>query len=188
LLQVFARKIVRVFGLVTTEDVEREAGIVSELCKPGQTVTAVEVIDHGWLPRNPSYYYIDMEYCPETLERRIHSPFRGNDSQLSMMNGKLAPPSVKVSLANPDPNLAMPVSASESTSVELASPSDDVGRKYIIDWESIVDVIREINDGLLYIHSHKVVHRDLKPSNGTSLQYLFDCSAFLRERQAMETL
>jgi len=31
----------------------------------------IEVIKHGWLPRNPSYYYIDMECCTETLEDRI---------------------------------------------------------------------------------------------------------------------
>jgi serine/threonine protein kinase len=32
----------------------------------------IEVLRHGWLPGSPSYYYIDMTYCPRTLEDAIH--------------------------------------------------------------------------------------------------------------------
>ena len=28
---------------------------------------------HAWLPGNPSYYYIDMEYCPRTLQEWINA-------------------------------------------------------------------------------------------------------------------
>lgn len=69
--KVFARKLIRLFGGVTREDIDNEAGAISRLCAPGGNKYVVEVIKHGWLPRNPSYYYIDMEYCEETLEKRI---------------------------------------------------------------------------------------------------------------------
>ena len=37
-----------------------------------QRVTfVVEVTGHGWLNRNPSYYYIDMELCSTTLDDYI---------------------------------------------------------------------------------------------------------------------
>ena len=29
------------------------------------------MLEHGWLGGDHSYYFIDMEYCPETLEDRI---------------------------------------------------------------------------------------------------------------------
>ena len=46
--------------------------MLSEVCSPGRSHTVVEVMKHGWLPRRPSLYYIDMAYCPETLENGIH--------------------------------------------------------------------------------------------------------------------
>lgn len=48
--QVFARKIVRIFGDVTHEDAESEGQMLSELCQPGRSKAVVEVIKHGWLP------------------------------------------------------------------------------------------------------------------------------------------
>jgi serine/threonine protein kinase len=65
--------LIRLFGGVTREDIEKEASAVSQLCVPGGNIHLVEVLKHGWLPRNPSYYYIDMEFCTETLEMRIES-------------------------------------------------------------------------------------------------------------------
>lgn len=41
------------------------------MCAPGTCQYIVEVTHHGWLPYNASYYYIDMEYCQETLEQYI---------------------------------------------------------------------------------------------------------------------
>ena len=70
--QVFARKLIRLFGGVTREDIESEAGAISRLCRPGGSKFVVEVMRHGWLPRNPSYYYIDMEFCNLNLHVYIY--------------------------------------------------------------------------------------------------------------------
>ena len=75
-LQIFARKILRLFGGVRKEDIDNEARAVSQLCAPGRCKNVVEVIRHGWLPTDSSYYYIDMEYCSETLDDRIHGRSR----------------------------------------------------------------------------------------------------------------
>ena len=46
--------------------------MISQVCRPGQSNTVVEVYDHGWLSGpDPSYYYVDMEYCQQTLEQWI---------------------------------------------------------------------------------------------------------------------
>lgn len=74
LVQRFARKILRIFGDVTREDVDNEAAVISQVCRPGQSNTVVEVYDHGWLPGpDPLYYYVDMEFCEETLEEWIQN-------------------------------------------------------------------------------------------------------------------
>lgn len=70
-LQVFARKILRLFGDIRRKDIDNEAKAVSKLCTAGRCRNIVEVIRHGWLPNDASYYYIDMEYCSETLNDRI---------------------------------------------------------------------------------------------------------------------
>ena len=62
---------VRLFGGVTTEDIENEARAISKLCGPGTSPHIVEVIKHGWLPRDKSCYFIDMELCSKTLEQEI---------------------------------------------------------------------------------------------------------------------
>ena len=36
----------------------------------------VAVLKHGWLPRHPSYYFIDMEYCELSLEEYIERKTR----------------------------------------------------------------------------------------------------------------
>ena len=67
----FARKLIRLFGGVTREDIDNEAKAIAKLCTRGGNIFIIEVFRHDWLPRNPSYYYIDMEYCPLTLETHI---------------------------------------------------------------------------------------------------------------------
>jgi serine/threonine protein kinase len=51
------------------EDIENEAQAVSTLCGRGTSLNIVEVVRHGWLPRDSSYYFIDMELCSLTLEQ-----------------------------------------------------------------------------------------------------------------------
>jgi len=75
-IQVFARKILRLFGNVRKEDIENEARAVSKICEGGKCKNIVEVISHGWLPNHNSFYYIDMEFCLETLDDRIFGTVR----------------------------------------------------------------------------------------------------------------
>jgi serine/threonine protein kinase len=66
--KIFARKIIRLFGEVTEEDIENEAGAVSALCTAGHSKYVVEVLKHGWLTKDHAFYFIDMEYCIQTLD------------------------------------------------------------------------------------------------------------------------
>jgi serine/threonine protein kinase len=75
-LQVFARKLIRMSGGITRDEIESEAAAITALCGEGTCDTIVTVLRHGWLPRNPSYYFIDMEYCRETLEAKIPTIWR----------------------------------------------------------------------------------------------------------------
>jgi hypothetical protein len=68
---VFARKIIRLFGHVTADDIENEVRAVAALCSGRQCKYVVEVLKHGWLTNANTDYFIDMDYCPETLEERI---------------------------------------------------------------------------------------------------------------------
>jgi len=140
-LQVFARKILRIFGDLTKEDVDNEAAAISQLCRPGTSNTVVEVYDHRWLPGpDPSYYYIDMEFCPQTLEEWIYGPTRYKNSERGMsLAGTETSPSTTT-----DP----------STTGELVS-------------EQVLDILQNISSGLEYLHANGIVHRDLKPRNGT---------------------
>ena len=58
-------------GGVTREDIDNEAMAIAKLCVGSNTNTIVEVLANGWLPHHPTIYYIDMEYCEDTLERYI---------------------------------------------------------------------------------------------------------------------
>ena len=137
-VKTFARKIVRIFGEVTREDVENEVAVISQVCVPGKSNTVVMVYEHGWLPGvDPSYYYVDMEYCSETLEERIH----GNKNYAM---------------------LADIHSAIESPSTASAIP----GTAPVFTTEQILDILENICSGLQYLHQEGLVHRDLKPRNG----------------------
>lgn len=56
---------------VTPEDIDNEVKAVSTLCSPEQCKYVVEVLKHGWLPRQQGAYFIDMECCEESLNRRL---------------------------------------------------------------------------------------------------------------------
>ena len=164
--QVFARKIVRIFGDITHEDAESEGRTLSEVCRPGRSLTVVEVIKHGWLPRHPSLYYIDMEYCPETLENRIHEAVQNRkgtesetmlDSERDQGEADLLSTRITQVPPNKSPNTNDPNNLSPE-----------------FDWQSVVDIIEDITQGLIYLHKNHIVHRDLKPKNGTRSPSVFE--------------
>src|SRR5271154_4018963 len=117
-------------GDVTTDDVEAEARVI-ELCRPGLSDAVVEVIRHGWLPRQGSMYYIDMEYCPETLESRIHDTRHEGTVQGAI--DFLSPPTTSVPAVD-----------------DTNSPSSE------FDCQPVLDIIHEINCGLMYLHLKSV--------------------------------
>jgi serine/threonine protein kinase len=67
--QTFARKIIRLFGDVTIQDINNEARAVRRLREAGGHPNLVEIYRDGWLKSHssPSYFF-DMEYCEHTLE------------------------------------------------------------------------------------------------------------------------
>ena len=67
-MKIFARKIIRRFGPATEQDIENEANAVSVLCTGTRCKYVVEVLRHGWLTGDHTYYFIDMEYCIQTLD------------------------------------------------------------------------------------------------------------------------
>ena len=70
-LNLFARKFIRASGSVTRQDIENESNTISKLCRGRHCKYVVQVEDHGWLDDTETFYFIDMEYCSETLEARI---------------------------------------------------------------------------------------------------------------------
>jgi serine/threonine protein kinase len=69
--EVFARKLIRL-GVVTREDIASEVAAINKLCNEDNP-WIVKVLKQAYLPNNSPYYFIDMEYCPETLEQRIET-------------------------------------------------------------------------------------------------------------------
>ena len=151
----------RLFGDITAEDAEKDGQMLSELCRPGRSRTVVEVREHGWLLGHPSLYYIDMEYCPETLESRIH----GNTGPRSRFDNGTEQFSNQP-MGNPSGTNLSSQTTLTPTSTDLAS-EDTSKSPPEFDWESVVAIIEDINRGLVYIHKNHVVHRDLRPKNGT---------------------
>jgi serine/threonine protein kinase len=66
MVQVFARKILRVIGQVSTADLENERKNIAALIENGGNKNIITIINHGWM-RELDYYFIDMELCELTL-------------------------------------------------------------------------------------------------------------------------
>jgi serine/threonine protein kinase len=165
--QVFARKLMRVFGSVTQEDIENEVRAVSELCRPGQSNTVVEVIMHGWLPRT-DFYFIDMEYCPDTLydwilRRDINRQKKENlaSNRYETVNEGRAP-TLEDPIGTDNRSNNLERSQGLSDTIATREPSVPV----LFNFESIATILENIAAGLIFIHGREIVHRDLKPKNG----------------------
>jgi serine/threonine protein kinase len=148
---VFARKIIRVFGNSTAQDIENEAKAVAALCLRRESKYVVAVIEHGWLTKANMFYFIDMEYCPETLEERI--------LQWKQQSALIAVPQT---LASADTGIQV-----DSEKNDLLPLAEQTSHGDEIDWNPILDIFIDITKGLRYIHTKGFVHRDLKPKNGT---------------------
>jgi hypothetical protein len=101
----------------------------------------VKVFQHGRLIPADTYF-IDMDYCPETLENWIKRRGNAGDEQLLSLT---------------------PVDTSVESSAATSTADNDLD-------PVVFGILEDISAGLEYIHSHGFVHRDLKPSNGKELQ------------------
>src|ERR1700737_82167 len=70
--QLFARKVVRVLGQVTEQDLLKYARVVDEL-NVSRHDNLVQVLNHGWLPESSSFYFIDMELCSYDFSEYIQN-------------------------------------------------------------------------------------------------------------------
>ena len=158
--------------MVTRKEIDNEAAIISELCRAGGCKNIVEVIRHGWLPRNPLLYYIDMEYCEETLEHRIYGnaqhkfpPAEKTASHATVSQVEsVGEGEIFANLANRSllSDTVFTVEVPQSAVLTEEVPQSE------FDWKAVVDIIDDVASALTYIHERGTVHRDLKPRNGTT--------------------
>lgn len=167
-MQVFARKILRLFWGVCRKDIDNEAHAVSQLCAAGKCKNIVEVIRHGWMANNPLYYFIDMEYCPETLNDRILGIVRETESDSESRSMKDFIENTESRSA--EPKAPEPVDAKADVNPPLENTETildpDLPES---DFQHCLDIIIDIVNALIYIHESGMVHRDLKPQNGIYL-------------------
>ena len=120
----------------------------------------VRVFKHGWFPRNSLYYFIDMEYCSETLEAWIARLAKFiNESSLSIgaLEGKLGKvPEERQSRLG-------------ANDFGQEQPSLHIKATLVFTWEHVIEILENIVIGLVFIHERSTAHRDLKPQNGWSV-------------------
>jgi hypothetical protein len=165
--RVFARKLI--FGLPrdAIDVIENEARAISKLCAPG-AVGVVEVLRHGWSAKDmSSWYYIDMEFCAQTLEHWLHdsSSVDGAETQLGPRFAEFQAP------VPPRQGPSLPAThghkpASQISLAQSRLPQLTPNREEPDELDEGLRVMEDIASGLKYVHESGLAHRDLKPSNG----------------------
>jgi serine/threonine protein kinase len=77
--KIFARKILRIFGDITFEDIENEMRAVEKLCMFDTHKNIVSVFKYGNI-RASNFYYIDMQMCDMNLEYWIEHSYAQNEA------------------------------------------------------------------------------------------------------------
>lgn len=135
----FARKLVRLTSDVSKKDIEREAEVVTSLCKHGGHENIILTFGHDWLASS-LVYYIDMELGDFTLTEYMRYLNGGTSSGIDFDT----------------------IQFSDSVFICKDCPWPERMRNT---WTIGSHIAR----GLEFMHSREYVHRDLKPSNGTSI-------------------
>src|SRR5579859_7956163 len=68
--EVFARKVIRVFGVITEEMLLLQIRAINML-NAADHKNILKVLNNGWIP-DSSFYFFDMEFCLSSLDSVIH--------------------------------------------------------------------------------------------------------------------
>jgi serine/threonine protein kinase len=133
----------------------------------GQSDAVVQVLGHGWLPKSAGWYFIDMEYCTETLEQRISDMASGVGTSLVRPNPSESPQTMVSPVIDKDPPHSTIIQRRDSAPNEPVDEEQMFFDSMFFDWELVMKILQDVTSGLAYLHSKGIVHRDVKPSNGS---------------------